>query len=707
MATEKHASTQSHASWIIALVVGLVVGAVGARMAGVGGGSGGAVDVPAGWVKESDLPPGTLAGLSAQQKRTVLKGVTERYGGSRPQAPQPPRPQEDPRAVYRVPVDDSPAKGPADALVTVVESSDFECPFCKRALPTMKQIEEAYPGKVRFVFKHNPLPFHPKALPSAMAAEEARAQGGDARFWAMHDKLFELSPALERPGLEKAAQDLGLDLGAFRRALDGAKHQGRIERDQALVRGLGAGGTPTFFVNGRKIAGAVPFEAFKPVIDEELQKAEAMVKAGTPAREVYARIAEKGATAPVMLAGAAAPPPQAPPPPPPPAARRVPLRADDPMRGPTAAKVTLVVFSDFQCPFCARVEPTLKQLQDAYKGDLRVVWKNQPLPMHPQAMPAALAAEAAREQGKFWPMHDLMFANQPQLAPGKYEEWAKQVGLDARKFKTAVESPRAKARVEEDVKLGNSVGANGTPTSFVNCRQLVGAVPFESFKQMVDEELRKASALLAKGGKLDAGFYDRACEENLKAIAAAAPAAAAPPAGPVAVAIRPDDPVKGNPRASVTIVEFSDFQCPFCSRVLPTLKQVEKDYGGKVRLVWKHQPLGMHPQALPAALAAEAARQQGRFWEMHDKLFENQRALDPPSLERYAQEVGLDLARFRAAQDDPKLKGRVEEDQAQAARLGISGTPSFLVNGEKLIGAQPYEKFKEVIDAQLQRVARK
>jgi len=639
----------------------------------------------------------------------VLKGVGERYGA---RAAPPARPQEDPKAVYRVPVDDSPVKGPADALVTIVESSDFECPYCKRVGPTMKQLEEAYPGKLRFVFKHNPLPMHPRAMPAAVASEEARAQGGAARFWAMHDKLFDLAPALERPGLEKAAQELGLDLPAFRRALDGNKHQGRIERDQALMRGLGAGGTPTFFINGRKVAGAMPFESFKPVIDEELQKAEAMVKAGTPAREVYARIAEKGATAPVMLAGAATPQPQAPPPPPPPSASKVPVRPDDPARGGKSPKVTLVLFSDFQCPFCSRVEPTLKQLEDAYKGDLRIVWKHQPLPFHAQAMPAALAAEAAREQGKFWRMHELMFANQQQLAPGKYDEWAKQIGLDLRKYKAAVESPRTRARVEEDMKLGASVGASGTPTSFVNCRQLVGAQPVDAFKRLVDEELKKANGLLEKGARLDGGFYDRICDENVKAVRAAAPAAAAPgaapaPGGAQAVPVRADDPARGNPRAPVTVAVFSDFQCPFCSRAVPTLKQVEQAYGNQVRVVWKHQPLAMHPQAMPAALAAEAAREQGKFWEMHDKLFENQRALDPQSLERYGKELGLDLARFRAAQQDPKLRARVEEDQALAARLGISGTPTFLVNGERVVGAQPFDKFKEVIDAQLQKVARK
>jgi len=502
-----------HTSWILAFIVGVVLGVATDRMTGAGGGPPGRrpSELPAGSVREADLPSGTLAGLTDAQKYQVLKGISERYGSRQPPA----RPQEDPRATYRVPVDDSPVKGPDDALVTIVESSDFECPFCKRVGPTMKQIEETYAGKVRFVFKHNPLSFHPKALPAALATEEARTQGGASKFWAMHDKLFELAPSLDRPSLEKAAQELGLDMAAFRKALDEKRHEARIQRDQALVTGLGAGGTPTFFVNGRKVAGALPFEVFRTVVDEELKKAEELVKSGVPAREVYARIIEKGATAPVMAApGQAAP--QPPPPPPPPTASKVEFRPDDPSRGATSAPVTVVLFSDFQCPFCSRVVPTLQQLEQAYPKDVRIVWKHQPLPFHQQAMPAALAAEAAREQGKFWQMHDLMFQNQSTLSPAQYEQWAKQVGLDAKRFQAALSSEKLRARIQEDSQLGNRVGATGTPTLFVNCRQVVGALPYETFKKIVDEEIAKAAALQRTGAKVDGTFYQRICEENVK-----------------------------------------------------------------------------------------------------------------------------------------------------------------------------------------------
>jgi protein-disulfide isomerase len=164
--------------------------------------------------------------------------------------------------------------------------------------------------------------------------------------------------------------------------------------------------------------------------------------------------------------------------------------------------------------------------------------------------------------------------------------------------------------------------------------------------------------------------------------------------------------VKGNPRAPVTLVVFSDFQCPFCARVEPTLKQVEQAYGPRVRIAWKHKPLPFHPNAMPAALAAEAAREQGQFWAMHDKMFAAQQELSPAAYERWARELGLDLGRFRAALGSEKLKARVQEDDQLASRLGIDGTPTMAVNGELVVGAVPFENLKAVIDRKLAAPAR-
>jgi protein-disulfide isomerase len=650
----------------------------------------------------------------------ALRGSIDLGGRPPPRAPSgapapaqaPQRPQEDPRAVYRVPVDDTPTKGPADALVTIVEVSDFECPFCKRVLPTLKQLDEAYPGKLRWSFRQNPLPFHPRALPAAMATEEARAQGGDEKFWAMHDRLF-AAQTLDDTAIESAALDVGLDVAKVKEAVQTAKHRARVERDQALVNGLGARGTPAFFINGRKVSGAQPFEAFRAVVEEELRKAEAMVRSGTPAAEVYARIIEKGSTAPVMTGGAPGQPPAAlaaPPPPPPTVYRKVPVRADDPARGPKDAKLTVVLFSDFQCPFCARVEPTLKQLEEAFPGQVRVTWKHQPIAqIHPNALGASLAAEAAREQGKFWPMHEVLFQHQRELDAANLPRYAKEAGLDVARFEKSLAARRGQDRIAEDQQLAGRVDASATPTMFFNCRQVVGAQPFERLRAAAEEELRKADALLA-GKRPDAGFYEKACEANLAAAPAPAPAQGAlrqpveaiPAALTAAdVPVRPDDPVRGNPKAPVTVVLFSDFQCPFCARVGPALDQLQREYGDKVRVAWKHQPLGMHPQALPAAEAAEAAREQGKFWPMHDRLFAAQRELSADTYRRIAREIGLDLGKFDAAVASGRNRTRIQEDQAVASRVGAGGTPTMFVNGERVVGAVPYEQLKAVVDRKL------
>lgn len=163
-------------------------------------------------------------------------------------------------------------------------------------------------------------------------------------------------------------------------------------------------------------------------------------------------------------------------------------------------------------------------------------------------------------------------------------------------------------------------------------------------------------------------------------------------------------PFEGPSQAPITIAEFSDFQCPFCGRVGPTLDQIRKAYGDNVKLVWKHYPLDMHPNAKPAALAAEAANSQGKFWEYHDKLFANQNKLGLNDLKQYAKDIGLDTVQFEKDLGDPGKKKRMDDDMAEARSLGITGTPAFFVNGRFLNGAKPFSEFAKVINAELQRL---
>jgi protein-disulfide isomerase len=163
--------------------------------------------------------------------------------------------------------------------------------------------------------------------------------------------------------------------------------------------------------------------------------------------------------------------------------------AGAPALGPAKARVKIIEFSDFQCPFCSRAVVTLKQIQKDYPKDVQIIWKNFPLPMHTNAPAAHAAAEAAHRQGKFWEMYDLLFANQKELQPEQFEKYATQLGLDVNRFKTDYASAEVRARVDADQKEGTALGINGAPGFFINGRFLYGAQPYEVFKKMVDEEL--------------------------------------------------------------------------------------------------------------------------------------------------------------------------------------------------------------------------
>ena len=171
-----------------------------------------------------------------------------------------------------------------------------------------------------------------------------------------------------------------------------------------------------------------------------------------------------------------------------------------------------------------------------------------------------------------------------------------------------------------------------------------------------------------------------------------------PPRQKVETAGRPD---RGPATAPVEIVEFSDFQCPFCLRADPTVKQVLTTYGDRVHFVYRHFPLPNHPNARPAAEAAACAQDQGKFWAYHDELFTNQSKLSDADLKQHAASLGLDAPKFNDCFDGKKRTKDVEADVAAGTALGVTGTPAFFINGRQLEGAQPFEAFKSVIDEEL------
>jgi protein-disulfide isomerase len=178
------------------------------------------------------------------------------------------------------------------------------------------------------------------------------------------------------------------------------------------------------------------------------------------------------------------------------------------------------------------------------------------------------------------------------------------------------------------------------------------------------------------------------------------PSAPVQPTGPVQeFKITKNDNVRGNFNAPITLVEYSDFECPYCGKIYPTFKQLLNDYPNQVRLVYKYFPLSFHPNAQKAAEAAECASEQGKFWEYHDKLFDNQaNGFSVANFKQWADDLGLNASKFNDCLDTGKYASKVQADEADGQNRGVNGTPATFVNGQLISGAVPYESFKSVID---------
>ncbi len=383
---------------------------------------------------------------------------------------------------------------------------------------------------------------------------------------------------------------------------------------------------------------------------------------------------------------------------------RADLRGDEPQIGPDDALVTIVEWSDFQCPYCSKVAEPLKDAMDDYEGEVRLIFKHYPLAGHAQASPAARAGWAAQQQGKFWEMHDKMFANQRELTDAALSEYAKQLGLDVAKFDADRNSPAAAAAVDADHKAGNKAGLSGTPYFLVNGHNYSGALPAKQWREVIAYE-RKLAQKLVDDGIPAAQVY----AELMKDAKASRGGNATGGKNKERRPGEPDPartyrvPVDGRPQhgpddALVTIVEFSDFQCPFCSRVNESLTQVKQTYGADVRVVFRQRPLPMHPAARDGSMAALAAHRQGKFWEMHDLLFANQRSMAKADLIAHANTLGLDVAMFELDLEAAELAQQIKDDEALADKLGARGTPAFFINGRFISGAQSFESFAALID---------
>lgn len=584
---------------------------------------------------------------------------------------------------------------PFDATaVELVAFTDYQCPFCARAEATVDALAERYGAALRIVVKHQPLPMHEHARTAAEAAEAARLQG---RFEAMHDRLFAEPGALAPADLVAHARAVGLDVERFERDRVSDEVKARVSRDQAIANSVGATGTPTFFINGRLLKGAQPREAFEAIIDEEIAEARRVNRRGDT--WISDRLSANNAELWGYLRGGQIPPRQDAP-----EAERdttiFKVTVDpgvDAIEGPADAPVTLVVFSDYQCPFCARLEATLAELERRYPGRLRRVAKHNPLSFHEHARPAAAAAICAQAQGRFREMHESLFSSQEHLTLAALKNRASVLGLDLARFERCLRSATTEARIVADQKSAARVGARGTPTTFINGRKLAGAQPIDRFVALVEEELARAEAMRASGVR-KGELYDALIKDGELHSALSEE-----------VVALPDDawtPILGNPKARVRITVFADLQCPFCARALPVLEQVVERYEGKVALAWKHQPLSFHEQARAAAKAALCAHDQRRFWEAARHLLGAHEDL-AAAIPGLAEAIGLDPVKYLSCMNRDAHGAEIESDVVQGLAAGVKGTPTIFIQGRKLTLSGGYEldAFVPVIDELLARSA--
>ncbi|HEU5077359.1 MAG TPA: thioredoxin domain-containing protein, partial [Polyangiaceae bacterium] len=372
----------------------------------------------------------------------------------------------------------------------------------------------------------------------------------------------------------------------------------------------------------------------------------------------------------------------------------LPIYADDLVWGSPDPLVTIVAFLDFADQE-SRTQYAELMEQVAANPALRLVVKQAPLGPEGEliaeaslAVRDALGPQAAREF--------LAMVSEASGAPSKEDLSGWALGLTPSREPETVRNPEerrdTRQQLQRNLELARRLELSQNPVLYVNgARWQPGGDDDESFTRLLAEELRSSKAS-RPGSSSPELHYARRVEENWST----PEVSPSPPRWASLLLTDAPEPAWGSPSAPVTLVEFTDFECPFCARVVPTLTQLKQKYGPKqLRIVFKHNPLPFHKTARPAAEAAVVVYQKGgdkAFWRFHDRLFENQKALTSQNFERWAAEAGVPPVEFRSGLERDTASVKVSKDMALAAKVGAAGTPAFRINGVTVSGAQPFDK---------------
>ena len=426
------------------------------------------------------------------------------------------------------------------------------------------------------------------------------------------------------------------------------------------------------------------------------------------------------------------------------AAKAQPNALDRATVGATTPAVDIVAFVGFQCPHSKAAAQTVLNLAKSHPDSVRVRVINLPLDAHNASVALAKGFVAARKLGKWRSYWDHMFSR-AAVSEAEIEAWAKSAGVDVAAFNKTLASQAVSDEVAADAGLADTLGVAGTPSYLVNGALLQGARPAAEWNKIIANQVALSKQ---KFGKLKGVELQRALVKNNspkrapvyishviegKATAKASvpvkvqrksgvvsaklmpaggggrgsiqlggrPAAGEKPGTIWKVSVRADDPIRGATNAPVTLVVFADYECKHSKALQSTLAELSKTYGESLRVVHKHNPLPFHKNALPAAEAAEAARAQGKFWQMHDALYQASPALDRAALDAAAKAAGLDMTAYDNAMTAHGARQRIQQDVEQVAATNARGTPNLFINGVKVVGAKGAAELKPVIDAAL------
>jgi protein-disulfide isomerase len=351
--------------------------------------------------------------------------------------------------------------------------------------------------------------------------------------------------------------------------------------------------------------------------------------------------------------------------------------------GSKKAPIELIEYSDAECPFCGRFHTqTFPSIKKDYidTGKVSFSYKHLPLPFHPNAQKAGEAIECAAKEGKQLEYMDVVYANQKALSVDNLKSYAADLSID---IADCLDSGKMASVVTADMEEAKSFGISGTPAFMVNGIKVVGAQPYQNFKSIFDTILSGDKAEIAK------------------LVEASKPKAPEAPSNDPVDVDAGTSVFMGDANAPVEIIEFSDFECPFCKRLADNaLVDVKKDYidTGKVKLAFRDFPLPFHKKAQKAAEAAKCAADQGKFWEMHDAIFANSPNMAVSDLKTMAVDMGINID---SCLDSGEKEQDVKDDLEAGKAAGVTGTPVLFINGIPVRGAQPYENIKKVIEAEL------